>query len=140
MKLVLEINNQTDYRLPRKKLEKAIEETISLSGVIIKDMDVSLAMVSDKEMKRVNRIYRKKNKTTDILSFAPDQKNKSLKSAEDCELVVSPSYVEKSAKKNKVSFEKEMAYVVSHGMLHCLGFRHGKRMYAIQDEVCKKFK
>lgn len=135
MKFILEINNQTDHKLSKKKLEKAIEKTISLSGVIIKNINISLAMVSDGEMKKINRIYRKKNKTTDILSFALDQKDKK---SNDCELVVSPSYVEKSAKKNKVSFEKEMVYVVSHGMLHCLGLSHGKRMYAIQDEVCKK--
>jgi probable rRNA maturation factor len=140
MKLILEINNQTSYRLSGKRLERAIKETIALSGVIIKSISISLAIVSNKEIKKINRIYRKRNKSTDILSFAPDKQDKIVKNSEDCELIISPEYIEKSAQKNKVSFERELMYVISHGMLHCLNFRHGKKMYAIQDEVCKKFK
>jgi probable rRNA maturation factor len=113
-------------------------ETIELSKVgFLGKLDLSLAIVSEAEIKKINRIYRKKNKVTDVLSFSDYKKGKKDIFSE---LIVCYDYVKKSSKISGVSVRKEMAYVVSHGTLHCLGFKHGRVMYKLQDVVCGLFK
>ena len=136
MKLRLEINNQEKNSLSKKYFENVVLKTVKISKIEFSGkMDMSLAIVSEKEIKRINRIYRKKNRVTDILSFS----DYSPKNKKDifCELIVCLSYVEKSAEEDKITLKKEMAYVISHGVLHCIGFKHSKKMFEIQDKVCE---
>lgn len=138
MKLNIEINNKAKASLSKKYFEKVVLETIRLSKIGFSGrINLSLAIVSGGEIKKINRIYRKKDKITDVLSFSDYVKGK-----EDVfsELIVCYNYVKKSSEMDGVSLKKEMAYVVSHGALHCLGFRHGKAMYDLQDKVCDLFK
>jgi probable rRNA maturation factor len=136
MKLRLEINNQEKNSLPKKYFEDVILKTIKNSGVKLSGgVDMSLAIVSGKEIKKINKAYRKKNKVTDILSFS-DYSGKNSKKDIFCELIVCLPYVEKSAKEDKITLKKEMAYVISHGVLHCVGFNHSKKMFEIQDAIC----
>jgi len=138
MKLNLEVNNQAKAPLSKKYFEKVILETVKLSKIRFSGrLDLSLAIVSEKEIKKINRIYRKKNKTTDVLSFSDYKKGgKDVFS----ELIVCYNYVKASSKISGVSLKKEMVYVISHGMLHCLGLKHGKEMYELQDKVSDLFK
>jgi len=148
MKLEIEINYQEKCFLLKDYFKKVIAKTIKLGNFKFSGkINLSLAIVSEKEIKRINRIYRKKDKITDILSFS-DYSKKSAKGGsafggkkEDvfCELIICLPYIKKSAKKDKVTLKKEMAYVISHGVLHCIGFIHSKKMYEIQDKVCQKF-
>ncbi|MFA5777329.1 MAG: rRNA maturation RNase YbeY [Parcubacteria group bacterium] len=139
MKFDIEINNQEKCSLAKKYFDDVASKTIKLSRIKFSGkISISLAIVSEREIKRINRIYRKKNKVTDILSFSeyPQKKEKDI----FCELIVCLAYVKKSSEIDKISLKKEMAYVVSHGILHCIGFGHSKKMYEIQDEVCKKYR
>lgn len=143
MKLILEINDQVKSRLSKNYFEKVIKKTIERSNIeSVGNIDLSLAVVPEKEIKKVNSIYRKKNKITDILSFSDYSKKENGKIKKEgifCELIICYPYIRKSAETDGISIKKEMAYVISHGMLHCLGFDHSKKMYEIQDEVCKNF-
>lgn len=139
MKFNLEINNQEKCSLSKKYFEKVVSGAIEESGIKFSGkLDISLAIVSEKEIKRINRIYRKKNKITDILSFSDYSRGNNKKENIFCELVVCLPYVKKSAEEDKITLKKEMTYVVSHGVLHCIGLSHSKKMYAIQDSVCQK--
>jgi len=140
MKLEIEINNQKKSSFSKDYFKKVISKTIELSGIKFSGkMDMSLAIVSSQEIKKINRIFRKKDEVTDILSFSDYAKKKTQKKDFFCELIVCLPYIKKSAKEDNVSLKKELAYVISHGMLHCIGYTHSKKMYAIQDEVCQKF-
>jgi probable rRNA maturation factor len=135
MKLRLEINNQEKNLLSKKYFENVVLKTIETSKVKFSGtMNMSLAVVSEKEIKRINRIYRKKNKITDILSFSDYSGND--KNDIFCELIVCLPYIKKSAEEDKLTLKKETAYVISHGVLHCIGFNHSKKMYEIQDKIC----
>ena len=137
MKLNFEINNQAKAPLSKKYFEEVILETIKFSKIRFSGkLNLSLAIVSEKEIKKINRIYRKKNKITDVLSFSDYEKEKRDIFSE---LIVCYNYVKKSSKINGISLKKEMAYIIAHGTLHCLGFKHGKVMYGIQDIVSSKF-
>ena len=96
---------------------------------------LSLVFVSTKEMKQLNKIYRGKNKATDVLSFAPTEPG-SLG-----ELVFSLSVLKNQASEHELSLNMELGYMVLHGILHLLGLDHersvseAKRMFRIQDKV-----
>jgi probable rRNA maturation factor len=143
MKLNLEINSQSKTGLSKKYFENIILETIELSRKkISKGLNISLAIVSEQEIRKINKTYRNKDKATDILSFSDyssGEKSKSENKNIFFELILCYSYIEKYARAEKIPLKKEMAYVISHGVLHCLGFKHSRKMYEIQDKIADKF-
>ena len=48
-------------------------------------------------------------------------------------------YIKRAAEEDGVSLEREMAYVLSHGVLHLLGYDHTEEMFAIQDTISEQF-
>lgn len=97
--------------------------------------EVSLVFVSKKEIRRLNREFRGKDKSTDVLSFAPTDEN-SLG-----ELVFSLDVIRAQAFEHGLSVRHELGYMILHGLLHLLGYDHepskaaARRMFAIQDRV-----
>jgi len=79
---------------------------------------VSLAFVSEEEIKKLNRKFRKKNKPTDVLSFALNER-KYLG-----EVVICQKIVKLNAGRYKVSVKEEMIKLFIHGVLHLLGYDH----------------
>lgn len=151
MKLLLEINDRVKNKISRKLLNKAAEETLKLGGGFLArknifDISVSLANVGEEEIKKLNRIYRHKNAATDVLSFAEHKNQKALAAAGSAgwrkklflgELILCYNNIKQYSQKNNINSSEELVRVVSHGLLHLLGFRHGKKMFEIQEEVAK---
>lgn len=143
MKLNLEINNLAKIRLDKKLIRNVILATLKKSRFKFlnnKDIFLSVAAVNKKKVRRLNKIYRHKDKVTDILSFAEYKTAAGLKKEKKGviflgELVICPADVRDWSAKNNLNHEKELAKTVSHGVLHLLGFRHGKRMFEIQDNI-----
>jgi probable rRNA maturation factor len=50
------------------------------------------------------------------------------------ELILCPAYVKQNVDKGE-SLEHALAYITAHGILHLLGFEHGKKMFALQAAV-----
>ena len=69
-------------------------------------------------MQSLNQQFLKKNYVTDVLSFSSNQNN--------CfgELAICLSQIKLQAKAHGLAPEKELAYMVLHGVLHLLGYRH----------------
>ncbi len=130
-------------KLPVSFYKKVLHETIalvSMSELEGKSVSVSMVATDDVEVKRLNQEYRGKDKTTDVLSFHEYQSKMAIGreiSAEIFlgEIIFSVPFIERAAKEDTVSLEVEMAFIVSHGILHLLGFRHGERMFGIQEQV-----
>ena len=86
---------------------------------------MSLYFTNDKEIKTINKNFRKKDKATDVLSFASLDSpqipswDKSLG-----ELIISTDTLKVQAKKNCVSFDQELLRLLVHGTLHLLGYDH----------------
>ena len=86
--------------------------------------------------------YRKKDKPTDVLSFCEYATKEELCNEAAMidqvfigELIVCPTYIEANAKEDGESLEYALTYIVSHGVLHLLGFDHGKKMFDLQQKV-----
>lgn len=135
MKISVEIANRTKMRINADFVRAIILKTIHHSEIKVADFSASVVFLEKNEIKKINWKYRRKNKATDVLSFIYTSRyNKSGKTLEG-ELALCPEIIKIQAKENKVAFQKELAFVLSHGALHLLGMRHGGRMYGIQDEV-----
>ncbi len=136
MKTAIEITNRTKKRIDSAFVKRIIRKTLQLAKKKFSNLEISVVFVSEREIRRINRIYRKKDQSTDVLSFRYDL-SYNKKQVLDGEVLLSPEVIAKSAKENQVSFKQELAFVLSHGVLHALGFRHGKKMYGIQDIVLR---
>jgi len=87
--------------------------------------ELSIALVGDREMRPLNRRYRKKKKTTDVLSFfVKDQPLFGAKILGD--VVISVEQARRQAKARGKTLKSEMATLLIHGMLHLLGYDHEK--------------
>lgn len=93
---------------------------------------VNLKLVSDQEIRRLNREFRSKDKTTDVLAF-PFNEEGVLG-----DIAISRESARRNAKKFGVSFKEELKRLVIHGVLHLLDYKHGKRMKNA-EEVYQKF-
>ncbi|MFA5962176.1 MAG: rRNA maturation RNase YbeY [Parcubacteria group bacterium] len=145
MKLNLEINNTDKSPVKKTFVKKVITETLAKSGYVElakKSLSLSLAWVSEKEIRRLNKLYRKKDRTTDVLSFCEFEEASELKKATEQELflgelILCYNYIKQSASEctSENDLQKELARIIAHGVLHLLGFSHGKTMFAIQDAI-----
>lgn len=141
MKVNLEINNLAKSPIKKAFFQAVVKKTLENSSYAFlkkKNISVSLAIVGKAEIKKLNKKYRKKNEATDVLSFA-EYKNvakirkKKGKELFLGELILCYDDIKEYARKNGLVLQKEIGTVVSHGILHLLGFRHGKKMFEIQE-------
>jgi len=136
--IVLEINNQTDFRISSKKIVSLLElaqKKIKQAG----NKNISLAVVSAPQIKKLNKIYRHKDQVTDVLSFEDDQKTADLG-----EIIICGKRAESQAKEFKHSFEKEVLRLALHGYLHLSGYDHVKEkeaaiMETLEEMILNKF-
>lgn len=140
--MTIEINNLTTVQIDEdflKKVARTVLEREKKSGQnrvlgrTGEDANVSIALVGQGRMRELNKKYRQKNRATDILAF-PESKvllekfkvGPALKTQGLGELVICLREVKKNAKKFNSTFEKELARVLIHGILHLLGKDHEK--------------
>jgi rRNA maturation RNase YbeY len=131
-----EVANRTKIKIKKDLVGKIIKKTLALSNIKVSTFAVSIVFVEEKEIKTLNAIYRRKGKATDILSFNYDLGyNKKKGNNIEGELIICPQIVLSDAKENKVKFDQQLAFVISHGVLHLLGVNHSKEMFKIQDQA-----
>jgi probable rRNA maturation factor len=103
---------------------RRIAETL-LRAVKQSRAELSIALVGDREMRPLNAKYRKKNQTTDVLSFfVEDQPMSGAKILGD--VVISVEQARRQAKAQGKSLKSEMVTLLIHGILHLLGYDHEK--------------
>ncbi|MGB2808203.1 MAG: rRNA maturation RNase YbeY [Sedimentisphaerales bacterium] len=104
---------------------------------------VSIAIVDDAEIRRVNKKFLSCDRPTDCMSFdLSDEKSRS-KATKLFELVVNGERALKEAKLRGHSGEAELALYITHGLLHNLGFDDGtkaeaKKMHDTEDEILQE--
>jgi probable rRNA maturation factor len=90
-----------------------------LRAVDIEPEELSIAFVDDESMRELNRKFRRKNKTTDVLTFPGDGPLLG-------EIVVSVDQARRQATDEKHSLATEVRYLILHGILHAMGYDHEK--------------
>jgi len=123
---MIEINNSTQEKISKKLLEKV--GNVVLKGEGKGDANVSVAIVSGEEMRKLNKTYRKKDQATDVLSFSGagylEGSESSNKEEGLGEIIICPSEIRENAQSDSFSFEQELVFCLIHGILHLLGYKH----------------
>ena len=91
-----------------------------------KKVTFTLLLSNNKNIKKLNKVFRKKNKSTDILSFPLDKKIKITKNTYLGDIIISYNYLDKPRSQDLKSFKEKVAKILIHGFLHLLGFDHKK--------------
>ena len=91
-----------------------------------KKVTFTLLLSNNKNIKKLNKVFRKKNKSTDILSFPLDKKIKISKNIYLGDIIISYNYLDKPRSQDLNSFKEKVTKIFIHGFLHLLGFDHKK--------------
>ncbi len=102
--------------------------------------ELSLALVGNGEIQRLNSQYRNKNEPTDVLSFSLEgDLSKGEKLLGD--VVISVEQAEKQAKEGMKTLDMEIEILLIHGILHLLGYDHevspkeARRMKGMETKI-----
>jgi probable rRNA maturation factor len=126
------LNRQRAVRLVRRPLESFLRRV--KRELQLEELDLTVCLVSDAEIARMNETFRKKKGPTDVLSFPTTARRKpaqvprapkSLKSGEYLgDIAISPATARRYAKKNGRTLSSELQVLILHGVLHLLGYDH----------------
>ncbi|WP_201779720.1 rRNA maturation RNase YbeY [Oxobacter pfennigii] len=128
-------NRQSQFEAEpiEKLIKKVAKKAIEYEGVN-SNPQISVILVDNKEIKEINRVYRKIDSATDVLSFPQidypaDLENKENIDPDTGELVlgdiaISLERAYEQSKEYNHTFEREVAFLTVHGVLHLLGYDH----------------
>jgi probable rRNA maturation factor len=146
------LNQQHEVRVARRPLESFLRRVERELG--LKQSDVTVCLVSDGAMARLNQNFRKKKGPTDVLSFPaihrrrPVRLRRRLPAANSDEyeflgdIAISPATARRYAKSHDRSLARELRVLILHGILHLLGYDHETdhgKMDRIEQRLRKRF-
>ncbi|RCW58253.1 MULTISPECIES: rRNA maturation RNase YbeY [Halanaerobium] len=115
----VEFNDQQDEIEISQEMLKLLEEVIITAAELegYSGGEVSIAFVSNQQIKDLNNDYRDKNEVTDVLSFPIDDEMLG-------DIIISANRALEQADEYGHSLKRELAYLTVHGMLHLFGYDH----------------
>lgn len=117
---------ESRYKVARKKIKSAIYN-VCVENDLKSPVEVSVAVVGDRKMKKLNKQYRDKEGTTNVLSF-PLAEGESSKLPGGItrlgDIIISYPQVIKEAARSEMLVDERVEELVRHGMLHLLGLHH----------------
>ena len=132
IKVNVEINNRSWHKkikYPKKYFNQKLKKLAkTISFFKRKNITFTILLTNSKNMKKLNKKFRKRNKSTDILSF-PSFSSKRLKIIKEKKIYVgdlATSYEAISLKSKKENFLEEFDKVWVQGLLHLIGYDHIK--------------
>lgn len=145
-----EIFTEKNIRINRKEIDRIIKKFIKLFKISQK-ANLSIAFVSQEEIKNLNFKYRKKNKATDVLSFGNSQFLVSKKNQKKIffdqdfigEIIICYEQARMQAKEEGVKIDDEINKLLAHGLVHLMGYDHKtlkekKEMYDREIKILDK--
>ena len=110
---------------------------------IKKKINLTLLLSNNKNIKRLNKKFRNKNKPTDVLSFPSEKKFDIKKSSYLGDIVISYEFMNKSKTLSSLEFKDKVIKIFIHGFLHLLGYDHIKlkdfKKMLLEEEKIYKF-
>ena len=109
------VNRQRHFKVDTETWTTFARKALAAIG---KNHSATIAFVSDKRIRQLNREFRDIDKATDVLSFPADEPNNLG------DVAVSVETAAAQAKENGLSFDHEIAQLILHGLLHLSGYDH----------------
>lgn len=127
------------YQKLFETIAKQTEQILHLQN----DLEISVTFVRSRTIHKINQEYRGIDRPTDVISFAirDGQEDFLMEEEKDLgDIFINIDYCKQQAKRYEHAYEREMAFLFTHGLLHCLGYDHMKEedekvMFALQDEI-----
>ena len=104
-----------------EKLNKALSYIFKEEGIT--DSSINLKILTDEDIKELNKKFRNKNTTTNVLSFSNEDVSKSI-TGNLGDIAISYEFVKRESKEHKKNFDDHMIHMLVHGVYHILGFDH----------------
>jgi probable rRNA maturation factor len=144
------VNRQRAARLARPPLESFLRRVRNELG--LEEDSLTVCLVSDAEIARMNEKFRKKKGPTDVLSFPTVARrrparvrwgSRTVKPDEYLgDIVISPATARRYAKKHERKLSSELQVLILHGVLHLLGYDHETdrgEMDRVERKLRKRF-
>jgi probable rRNA maturation factor len=126
------LNRQRAVRLTRRPLESFLRRARKELG--LQEAGLTVCLLSDAEIARLNETFRKKEGPTDVLSFPAVARRRPVRSRRGLktiragdylgDIAISPATARRYAKKNGRKLSSELQVLILHGVLHLLGYDH----------------
>lgn len=138
------IVNESKHSVPRKFINLWLAEmSLELKKRRILSnkkghCEITLVFLNKRSAQKINKEFRGKDYATDVLSFG------SMDSESLGELILCPEVLKRQAQEHGLSYQKELGYMLLHGVLHLLGYDHetsekdAEHMFRIQDAVFER--
>ena len=129
---------QIDELLTFAKKQENIEE----------EAELSVTFVDKEEIQEINKMYRDKDKVTDVISFALEEDEPEITGLDMPrvlgDIIICTDVAKEQADNYGHSFERELGFLALHGFLHLLGYDHmneqdEKEMFGRQDQILNAY-
>ncbi|MDW4088473.1 rRNA maturation RNase YbeY [Staphylococcus saprophyticus] len=129
---------QIDKLLTFAKEQENIEE----------EAELSVTFVDKDEIQEINKMYRDKDKVTDVISFALEEDEPEITGIEMPrvlgDIIICTDVAQEQADSYGHSFERELGFLALHGFLHLLGYDHmneqdEKQMFGRQNQILNAY-
>jgi probable rRNA maturation factor len=136
----VEVTGAAVPRFSRREIAEFVRKVLIALRVDDDINEVSIAVVDDDAMRTLNRQFRRKNKTTDVLTFPADSSDADPQAHGRPlgDIVISVDQARRQAADQRHSLPTEVRYLILHGILHALGYDHetdAGEMNALEVEV-----
>ncbi len=129
--------------MPLNQLRAKAKKLLKDLGV--SPAELSILLVDNPQIQKLNRLWRKKDRPTDVLAFA-QREGEGADPADPVlgDIVISVEQAKKQAEAQGHSLEKELDILLIHGILHLLGYEHehggrqAKKMREKEKELLEK--
>jgi probable rRNA maturation factor len=122
---MIEINNLTTSEVDENFIRKVAEFILKREK---KEGDISIALIGQNRIRKINKFYRGRNRVTDVLSFRKEETKEEFFLPKEIkelgEILLCLRELKKRAKRKKSKFEIELSKSLIHGILHLLGYTH----------------
>ena len=136
----------TGTKVQRARFVRLAEQVLWAAGESASELSIEL--IGDRRMRRLNHVYRKKDRTTDVLAFAMQESftphASSLTPVMLGDVVISVPTAFRQAREAGLSLDDELAALLVHGVLHLCGYDHERsekdavRMHRREQTILKK--
>ena len=137
----LVFHNSTSNKTYNSQLfENILNTAVRILNLRKKNLSLSINLVSESGIKKLNHKYRDKNKSTDVLSFPLNEK---FIIQDLGDIFICLPIAKKYAKRENISIERKLARLTVHGFLHLLGYDHEKskkesdKMFKLENKILK---
>ncbi|HQM44436.1 MAG: rRNA maturation RNase YbeY [Syntrophaceae bacterium] len=116
-------NRQKRVKIEKRKIRQDVTKLMKLLNCA--DMEVSISLVSDEEIQRINQQYLFKDRPTNVISFSLQEgEYGGVNPRVLGDIVISVDTALRDAEKGSLTFENEITFLIIHGLLHLMGYNH----------------